>query len=358
VAIARRLYIMDHELSAAAIAARLGVSPTTVLRWLDQGGIARRPPAHARSAAARLPIAREQLEELYVRQGLDQAQVAAELGVSKGTVLNRLRELGIPVRRRRFGAPHDPLSPDVLEQLYVRERRLSEREIGERFGVNRTRVQRRLKAYGIPTRSHRGIDHTETLPSDCPAAPVRGAPFSITDIAREFGLSHDRVRAALVAHGIALRPQGRLGSGGRPPLSKALLETLYVEHGMTMGEIARCLGYVTKVGTPSVQRVASALDAAGIPRRSSLHVAGTRRRPDLDPALLRELYEDQELSGKEISQMLGVNLGTSTKAGAAAEPSALVLRYQPRAGRSRRSGGERNGTGESRTRVVRRLRPS
>jgi transposase len=307
VAAARALYV-DEGLSASSIASRLGVTGSTVLRWLDQGGIARRPAANARSMANRLPIERAELEELYVRQGLNQREVALKLEVSKGTVLNRLRELEIPVRRRRIGAAEDPLPREVLEQLYVGEG-LSADAIARRLGIHRTKVQRRLKAYGMPARSaRRPADPAATLPLEVLRNRYIERQLAITDIAREFGLSHERVRSALVAHGIQLRPQGQLGTGGRPPLSKPLLEALYVQHGMTMREIAECLGYVTKAGFPSVQRVGSALDAAGIGRRTSLRVSGRRRRAQLDAAHLRELYEDQELSGREIAELLGVSV--------------------------------------------------
>lgn len=93
----RRLYI-DDGLGVVAIAARLGCSPPTVSNWLRRCGI----PARASRFRAR-PVAHEELERLYSVEGLTLRAIAVRLGVSIGTVNNRLRAYGIPRRSARAG---------------------------------------------------------------------------------------------------------------------------------------------------------------------------------------------------------------------------------------------------------------
>ncbi len=94
----RRLYL-DEGLGVKAIGARLGCSAPTVSNWLRQCGI---PTRTGRFRPREVPQA--QLEQLYCDEGLSLDAIAARLGVSVGTVNNRLRAYGIPRRRGRHCA--------------------------------------------------------------------------------------------------------------------------------------------------------------------------------------------------------------------------------------------------------------
>jgi transposase len=90
------LYITDG-LGVAAIAKRLGCSAPTVSNWLRRCGI---PTRTGRFRKREVP--RDRLEQLYRVEGRSLRAIAAELGVSVGTVNNRLRAYNIP--RRGTGA--------------------------------------------------------------------------------------------------------------------------------------------------------------------------------------------------------------------------------------------------------------
>lgn len=91
----RRLYI-DEGLSQTKVAALLGCSAATVGLRLRRCGIA------ARDGRFRArPIPQALLEELYCAQGLTLTEIAARLGVSVSTVHNWRRACGLPARPRR-----------------------------------------------------------------------------------------------------------------------------------------------------------------------------------------------------------------------------------------------------------------
>lgn len=102
----RRLYV-DEGLGIAAIARRQGCSAPTVSNWLRRCGIATRP---GRFRARELP--RELLERLYSVEGRSLRAVASELGVSVGTVRNRLRAHGIALRPVGWRAAASHAAPD------------------------------------------------------------------------------------------------------------------------------------------------------------------------------------------------------------------------------------------------------
>jgi TyrR family helix-turn-helix protein len=93
----RRLYEEEGQ-GVARIGAALGCSASTVSNWLRRCGIATRSGRFRRAE-----VPRELLEQLYGAEGLSLRVVAARLGVSVGTVNNRLRAYGIPRRRPEGG---------------------------------------------------------------------------------------------------------------------------------------------------------------------------------------------------------------------------------------------------------------
>ncbi len=99
-----RLYI-DEGLSQARVAAIVGCSAATIALRLRRCGIA------ARDGRFRArPIPRALLEALYSAEGLPLPAIAARLGVSVSTVHNWRRACGIATRPRR-GARRPPGAP-------------------------------------------------------------------------------------------------------------------------------------------------------------------------------------------------------------------------------------------------------
>jgi transposase len=76
------------------IAARFGVSRTTVIGHVTRGGLQRRRDG------AWTPSELAEAARMYA-EGRSLAEVGEHFGVDKGTVANRFLKAGLPVRRRR-----------------------------------------------------------------------------------------------------------------------------------------------------------------------------------------------------------------------------------------------------------------
>jgi transposase-like protein len=82
--------------STVALAQRFGCSPTTIAKCLRSSGVALR-----RARFAPIPIDAAELRRAYLDERLPIAQIAARFGISPGTVSNKRRAFGIPLRPRR-----------------------------------------------------------------------------------------------------------------------------------------------------------------------------------------------------------------------------------------------------------------
>jgi hypothetical protein len=122
---------------------------------------------------------------------------------------------------------------------------------------------------------------------------------TLGQVAAALGASDRRVRAAIVAAGIPLRPARRRADRRvtLPTLTAEQLTDLYVRQRLTAREIAARFG-----GTDNWVR--TALQAHGIPRRTG----GSRPVPplDVDAATLTDLYVTRRLDDPVIAARLGV----------------------------------------------------
>src|SRR6266511_3007610 len=100
----RRLY-QQQRLVPAEISERFGVSGRTVRAWLRRLGIPLRPQPERRRR--HLPPAAAQLRRRYLTDGWSIGQLAARYGVSASTVRRWLKDAGIP-RRRPGGRSRAP----------------------------------------------------------------------------------------------------------------------------------------------------------------------------------------------------------------------------------------------------------
>ncbi len=141
------LALRREGLRAAAIAARLGMSASRVtarLRQLEQRGAAL-PPLPPRAVPGRLATD-EQLVAFF-RGGLSAAEIAARVGMTLGSVENRLRKLrqcGIlpPLPGQEGKPPRTRVLDKYL--LPLAQRGLSAGEIAYRLGMRRHWVLKRL----------------------------------------------------------------------------------------------------------------------------------------------------------------------------------------------------------------------
>lgn len=103
-----------------------------------------------RKAHNRLDLNAEYIISEY-EKGRTATDIAKELGVSKKTILTRLREQGI---NRRKQSTYD-ISKEVLIDLYITQKQ-STRDISKIFGCSNNHILKTLRKYEIPIRKHAG----------------------------------------------------------------------------------------------------------------------------------------------------------------------------------------------------------
>jgi len=281
---------LRRGLSAHALAAEQGCSAQKVRDDLRRHGLTLRPQGQTTPGLDALGD--DDLRRLYVEERLSFAEIAERAGCSTGAVGKRLRRAGVTARPR--GGRARPLDEsdvaDRLRDLYV-EQGLSVAEVARHVGHSRDWVVTRLDRLGLPRPGWQKKPRRAL-----PAARLRrlwvDERRSVPEVAEQFGVPADWVRAELARHGIS-RP--RRPPPGLTPLTTKVLEDLYVHQGLSATEIAHRVG-----GSPT--RVVEALERAGIPRRPR----GQRPDlPELSRDLLVELYVDQGLSCRAIAARVG-----------------------------------------------------
>lgn len=95
-AVLRELYYSEG-LSTTDLAERLGCSATTVRNWMDRFGLERRGPDYHGHTGYPWRDA-ERLGRMYWGDGMDQEEIAAELGCEQHTISKWLRRHDIPTR--------------------------------------------------------------------------------------------------------------------------------------------------------------------------------------------------------------------------------------------------------------------
>lgn len=99
--------------------------------------------------AKRIRLDYDELRQLYVAEGWTMAQIARHLGCCAATVSQHLRASGVTPRSGRF--PNSKITPEVLVQLYS-EDRLPIAVIAAQLGVSIGTVHNRRRAYGLVPR--------------------------------------------------------------------------------------------------------------------------------------------------------------------------------------------------------------
>jgi len=147
----RRMYV-DKRMSTTDIAKKLGVSHTTIRKWLGNYSIKKRDSSEARLAEGISMPSKEKLEQLYVNEKKSAERIAKELGVCYTTVFNWLKRHDIPTRpssQKNFEKPRE----DQLRRWYVDEGR-SIYKIAEQFNISPTSVFQWLRRFNITRKDH------------------------------------------------------------------------------------------------------------------------------------------------------------------------------------------------------------
>ncbi|MGH9264156.1 MAG: hypothetical protein ACRD1D_05635 [Acidimicrobiales bacterium] len=281
-----------------------------VVRALKRHGVPRRdePGAELNTRV----MHRQLVDDLYTRRGLSATEIGLLLGRSHAAVLRKLRAEGIPVRpppprrpprdRRPRPAPGRPLTREVLLDLYV-GRNLTLREVAERTGWrSQGPVRTALRREGIPVRRmtvpKRQVELTPELLEDL---YVRQG-LSMPTIVRVLGdYSATTIRERLIGEGIPIRGPRYTRRTPMPELTETLLRTLYVEQRLRVHEIAERLGYARAA-------VSRALRDHGLDVERRRGRPRSQRRP-CDRATLEELYLGRDMSAAAVAAELGVSSG-------------------------------------------------
>jgi len=132
------LYI-NKKMSSAKIGKISGWDPTTILNRLREFGIPIRPH--------KLAIKKKQLQALYTIKRLSWVEIGRILNCDVTTILDRLRKFRIPFRPNKPG-----IGREKLYNLYI-TKKLSSADIGKMLDCDNVTICSRLREFGIPIRS-------------------------------------------------------------------------------------------------------------------------------------------------------------------------------------------------------------
>jgi transposase/transposase-like protein len=283
----RRRYVAQRR-SAQEIATETGWSSQYVRDRLRDHGI----PLRSRGAAASLPPVDPAALAGWSAQGLSLAQIATRTGYSPSGVRKLLHRAGLPSR----AAGPVRSSPDPAELAEVvrryRDEGRSLKEVGAAFGRGPDWAKARVRAAGLTVRPG-GTPRTELDLEQLRRWRLEEG-LTIGEIATRAGRSASTVAEALRRAGVTVTPR----RAARPPLDPAVLRRLYVEERRPLGQVATVLG-------ASERRVRAAIIAAGIPLRPARRRADLAALPTLSRAQLTKLYLRQRLTTSEIAARYG-----------------------------------------------------
>lgn len=290
---------LDEGLRTPQIAQRLDCSEWTIheiMRRHGWTGPPRRPRGPTRSLP---PVPTEpELRALYVDQGLTIKQVSQQTGISTTRINGALQQYGITRRKPGWtdGTPPPPITAEQLQDLYV-DQDLTIVDTATKLDTTTTRVRAALQRHGMTMRPERRPKPPVPLDVDELTELYVTQHLDDSAIGARLGMPAFRVRQRREELGVRRPPAAppRKPLTDAPPAAE--LAALYTDQGLTLAQIARRF-------ETSSPRVRQWLDAAAIPVKPRT----TREtRTQLDPAKIRELYQDRQWSSPEIAAHLGIS---------------------------------------------------
>ncbi len=134
-----------------------------------------------------MQLTKEQLEELYWKQGLSLDRIEEKIGCRRAKIHYWLKKFGI--KRRAEYKKHLKIEKEVLEELYWKQG-LSLEEIGKRFKCHDSNIFYWMRKHGIKTRP---VDYHEIkISKETLKELYWNQNLSSTDIAKRFGIKHGR----------------------------------------------------------------------------------------------------------------------------------------------------------------------
>src|SRR3989344_3026856 len=141
----------NKRLLPSKIAEKYNCKLCTILDRLKEYGIKIRP-----SNGTKLKITKKELKDLYEKQKLSTFEIAERYNCCQATIWKRLGSFGIKARTPHSLNSNVPSKQELIK-FYI-DKGLSTWAIEKQFGFSRGTVHRKLKEYGIKTRS-RAVSH-------------------------------------------------------------------------------------------------------------------------------------------------------------------------------------------------------
>jgi len=155
----KREYV-DNRKNSNEIGNEIGVSDSTIIRWLEGYEISRRSYPEVRLPEGIKKPSKDKLYDLYVTQDKSQRKIAKEIGVNKITISRWLE--GYEISRRSYPEVRLPEgikkpSKEEFYDLYITQDK-NQREIAKEIGVNQATIRNWLRQYGISKKNSLSID--------------------------------------------------------------------------------------------------------------------------------------------------------------------------------------------------------
>jgi AraC-like DNA-binding protein len=276
----------EQGVSLEEVGQRFGLTSAHVERLLNDS-----PPASARRQGVEHPVS--QMYELY-QSGLSLRAVGERFGLSEG----RVRQLFLAAGLRRRAAGGVAVVERSVEDMYETYRSgVSLQEVGERFGLSRSRVGELFKAAGLHVRSYSeagrisfasGGAHDRTV--EHPVSQMyelyqTGA--SLREVGERFGVSSALVVKVFRRAGLERRSYaeaGRLRSADAKRTVEHPVSQMYelYQTGLSLGAVGERFGL-------SRSRVSELFMAAGLQSRQSA-ARKARRSVSKDQGRVRKMY--------------------------------------------------------------------
>jgi len=310
-------YINDRK-SIFEIGEIVGVSGSTISKWLEKAGIERRDDREQVFAHFGKEIKKpsgEQLCRWYIEEKKSTVEIGEIVGVSYSAINSWLKEAGIPIRQDYYEMHGYDFVKPTNEQLrwwYINEKK-SAHKIGEIVGVSKGTVLRWLEEDGINRRNNR-----EKVFADLGKEIVKPTDDqlrrwyvdekkSTREIGEIIGANGSTIAEWLKKAEIERRGQreARFLSLGKEVVkpSNTQLRRWYIDEGKSTYEIGKIVGvnWATALNW---------LKEASIPIRQDYYEMHGYDfvKPSRDQ--LRKWYVDDKKSTIEIAEIVGVSWGT------------------------------------------------
>lgn len=183
----------------------------------------------------RIVIPQQLLARLYVNEKMSSWMIAKQLHCSQDTVVRRLHEYGIPIRKRKLKLPMDE-----IVSLY--QKGLGVKQLAKRYKCSHTTLANRLRTAGVLKTVKMPEEKSISLAAERRIAKLYKSGQSANQIARDMKLSRWNVLAALRRMRIPIR-----NSNKRIAVNVEELAYLYKVHGYSTTDLEEI--YQVKAGT-------------------------------------------------------------------------------------------------------------